>query len=228
MRDSDFKIYDISPEVSSLTKVFPGDVPFQRKVQLDFERGDALLLSSIQTTLHIGAHTDAPNHYHPEGKGISECDLSRYLGRCQVISVHVPRGDRIPPESLSSVKIEAPRVLLKTGSFPDPEHWNSDFNSLSPALVRDLASKGVKLIGIDTPSVDPESAKELIAHHEIYRQGLSILEGIILSQVPDGIYTLIALPLRIQDADASPVRAVLLPDFAMDGLRGGSKGQEEL
>lgn len=204
------ELYDISPEISSLTAVFPGDTPFSRKIALDFKKGDHLLLSAIETTLHIGAHTDAPNHYDTEGKGIAARDLQIYLGPCQVISVSVPRGSRLFPKDLPSMEISAPRVLFKTDSYPDPNCWNGDFNSLSPELVRFLGERGVKLVGIDTPSVDPAEDEELLSHGEIYRQNMGILEGVILSNVPEGLYTLIALPLRLRDADASPVRAVLL------------------
>lgn len=200
--------FDISPRLSSSTAVFPGDVPFSRKVSLDFKLGDHLLLSSINSTLHIGAHVDAPNHYSTDGEPIGDRDLSFYFGKCQVISVKIPRGERITPHFVTT-KIEAPRVLFKTQSFPDPNTWNSDFNSLHPALIKQLASEGVVLVGIDTPSIDPETSKELESHSAVAESGLAILEGIVLDDVPDGLYTLIALPLKLDEADASPVRAVL-------------------
>jgi arylformamidase len=104
-------------------------------------------------------------------------------------------------------------VLISTGSFPDPDSWNNDFNSLSPELIDDLATKGVKLLGIDTPSVDPADSKGLESHQAIFRHDLCVLEGLILNRVPAGRYTLVALPLRLKDADASPVRAILMePD----------------
>ncbi len=209
----DREIWDISPEISSQTAVFPGDEPFRRKVILDFPKdgkdGGNLLLSNISTTVHIGAHVDAPSHYHPQGPSISECALDSYLGDCQVVSVTVPKGGRIRPSDFASIKIRARRVLFKTGSYPDPNHWNADFNSLSAELVHALADQGVVLIGIDTPSVDPAEDQALEAHTAIHERKLANLEGIVLTAVSDGIYELIALPLKIKDADASPVRAVL-------------------
>ena len=92
----------------------------------------------------------------------------------------------------------------------DPNRWNPDFQSLSPELVHSLADQGVRLIGIDTPSVDPSDSKALESHQALFERNLSVLEGIVLDQVPEGIYSLIALPLRLKDADASPVRAILL------------------
>jgi arylformamidase len=205
------RYFDISPEISPATAVFPGDTAFSRTVCLDFKKGDNLLLSAIATTVHIGAHADAPNHYHPAGGGIESRDLGYYLGECEVIEVKVPRGDRIKPVHLGNRKARAPRVLFRTGSFPDPMNWNGDFCSLSPELIELLVSQGVKLVGIDTPSIDPEQSKALESHQAVYRNDLAVLEGLVLSSVPEGIYTLIALPLRLKGVDASPVRAVLLP-----------------
>lgn len=206
---------DISPVISPRTAVFPGDTAFSSKVLLDFENGDNLKLSTLTTTPHIGAHTDAPNHYHREGNGIHERNLHTYMGRCQVIEVEVPPGQRIFPHHVLEKVIDAQRVLFKTRSFPDPNSWNDDFNSLSPELVEWLAKKGVRLIGIDTPSVDPANSKELESHNALYKFDVAPLEGIVLDDAPEGIYTLIALPLRIEGLDASPVRAVLLNDLEL-------------
>ena len=130
------QIYDISPLISEKTAVFPGDEPYRRTVSLDQAQGDNLTLSAIQSTLHIGAHADAPSHYHAQGGGIEARDLNYYLGLCQVIAVEVPRGARIGVEALGGREPEAPRVLFSTGSFPDPNEWNEDFNHLAPELVR--------------------------------------------------------------------------------------------
>lgn len=202
--------YDISPEISERSAAFPGDTPFSRKIAQSFEKNDSLLLSSIQLSPHLGAHADAPSHYHPKGMGIAERDLHYYFGPCQVISVWVPRGERILPQHIAGIPIIAQRVLFKTGSFPSPETWNGDFNSFSPELIDELAQKGVILVGLDTPSVDLAADQELLSHQAVWRNNLAILEGLVLQDVPDGEYFLVALPLRIRDADASPVRAILV------------------
>jgi len=202
-------IWDISPLVSPATAVWPGDVAFRREVALSQADGDNLDLSSIHTTVHIGAHTDAPSHYTPGGPGIDARPLRRYLGRCQVITADVGRGERITPAHLSS-DVRAPRVLLRTGTFPDPTRFDEDFAALDPSLVHHLAEHGVVLVGIDTPSVDLCHDAELLSHHAIAAHDLAILEGVVLDQVPDGEYTLVALPLRLEGADASPVRAILV------------------
>jgi len=208
------KIWDISPLITADTAVFPGDVAFSRSVSMQMP-GDNLTLSSITTTLHLGAHVDSSSHYHKDGQGVDRRALERYLGKCQVIYVTLPRGERIRPEHVKD-KIEAPRVLFHTGSFPDPNKWSNDFNSLSPELIEFLADKGVFTVGIDTPSVDPCESKALESHQALYRRDVAVLEGIILNQVSPGLYTLVALPLNLKDADASPVRAILLEQNSLN------------
>lgn len=203
-------IYDISPLVSENMAVFPGDQPYVNKKSLSQDQGDHLDLSSIQTTLHIGSHADAPSHYGLS-ETIDKVALARYLGLAQVISAEVNTAARIYPKDISAAKILAPRVLFKTKSFPDPNLWNSDFNSLSPELIEFLNEHHVKLVGIDTPSIDPEDSKKLEAHNQVLKFRMSILEGLVLDRVPDGLYQLIALPLRLKGAEASPVRAILIP-----------------
>lgn len=213
------KIYDLTPKISSRLAVFPGDQRFERNVALSMKKGAHLELSSLTTTVHLGAHADAPSHYHVKGEDISQRALMRYMGKAQVIRVAGMRGkQRVRPEDIKA-KIEAPRVLIDTQTFQDPERWNSDFAAFSPELIDWLASQGVKLVGIDTPSVDPEDSKALECHQALFQNDFAVLEGLLLRGVPEGIYTLIALPLPIEEGDASPVRAVLTPYVqALDGV----------
>jgi arylformamidase len=112
------------------------------------------------------------------------------------------------------VEIRAERVLFATGTFPDPENFTTDFAALTPELVDYLAGRGVRLVGIDTPSVDLFDSKDLPAHHRCLAHDMAILEGLVLTGVPEGVYELIALPLKLVGFDASPVRAVLVSAFA--------------
>lgn len=201
-------ILDISPTLRPSIAVWPGDTAYARTVNASFAGGANLDLSHIQTTLHVGAHADAPSHYHPDGQAISERPLERYYGPCQVIDAPA-RGRRLTPADLKE-PVRAPRVLFRTGSFPDPDHFNPDFASLSPALVHALADQGVVLVGLDTPSVDPMDSKALESHNALFARDLAVLEGVVLDRVDPGVYTLIALPLKLEGADASPVRAVLI------------------
>lgn len=202
------RLIDISPRVHPGLAVWPGDVPYSRTENLAFSKGHHLDLSSITTSLHLGAHADGPSHYSPEGGGIGGRPLELYVGPCQIIRVQVGRGERIQPAHLR-VPVEAERVLFHTGTFPDPTTWNEDFAALSPDLVHHLADRGVRLVGLDTPSVDLCHDKELLAHTAIAERDLAILEGVILDHVQPGVFELMALPLPLEGADASPVRAVL-------------------
>jgi arylformamidase len=201
-------IYDVSPLISPRLRVWPGDTPPSREVLCDLRRGDNLTLSTLRATVHLGAHADAPSHYGATAPAIHERDLSYYLGPCRVVRVAVPRGGRVAPAMLPS-PLGAERVLLATGTFPDPETFNEDFAALEPELVEVLHRQGVRLIGIDTPSVDLFPSKDLPSHQAFLRHDLAILEGLRLEDVPEGFYELIALPLRLEGFDASPVRAVL-------------------
>jgi len=201
-------IFDITPTVSPRLGVWPGDTPASREVLCDIGRGDNISLSTLRATVHLGAHADAPSHYAAVGATMEACDLSRYLGPCQVIHVNVRPGERVAKKDVSAT-LKAPRVLIATGSFPDPERWNPDFAALSPELIDWLAAVCVVLVGIDTPSVDLMDSKDLPSHAACRRHDLAILEGLVLKNVPDGVYELIALPLKLEGFDASPVRAVL-------------------
>jgi arylformamidase len=202
-------LIDISPVIDTGIRVWPGDTEYARTVNADMAAGANLTLSDIRTTVHVGAHADAPSHYLPTGQDISLRRLDYYLGNCNVFHVSDVRGRRIYPEDIAKKNVTAARVLFRTGSFPDPRAWNDDFASLSPQLVHHLHGRGVVLIGIDTPSVDPFESKELEAHHALAQHDMANLEGLVLDHVAEGEYELIALPLRLAGADGSPVRAVL-------------------
>ncbi|MEE2830047.1 MAG: cyclase family protein, partial [Myxococcota bacterium] len=202
-------LIDITPTVSERIAVWPGDTPFRRRVNLSISGGANIDLSDIHTTVHLGAHTDAPNHYARDGGGIEGRPIELYYGPCQVVRVAVGRGERIRPEHITE-PVSEERVLFATGSFPDPEEWNSDFAALSGELVDWLAERGVRLVGIDTPSIDLQEDKVLESHQRVAAHDMGILEGIVLEGVSPGRYTLVALPLKLEGADASPVRAVLV------------------
>ncbi len=202
------ELFDITPLVSPALAVWPGDTPPRREVLLDMRRGDNLTLSTLHATVHLGAHADAPSHYGADAPSIERRSLEPYLGPCQVVRVQVERSTRIPRGAAGRARL-APRVLFATGTFPDPTSFNEDFAALSPELIEELADRGVRLVGIDTPSVDLFASKELPAHQACLRHDMAILEGLVLDGVPEGRYELIALPLKLVGFDASPVRAVL-------------------
>ncbi len=228
-------IFDITPRITDKLGVWPGDTPLSREVLMDMQRGDGLTLSTLRATVHLGAHADGPNHYGKDAPAIDSRSLDYYLGLCQVIRVNVARGTRVTTadvaaglahsahsaQSASSgrnvgqlgkngpLAVAAPRVLIATGTFPDPHAWNNDFAALEPALIDDLHAAGVMTVGIDTPSVDLMESKDLPAHAAFLRNDMAILEGLVLADISPGVYELIALPLPLVGFDASPVRAVL-------------------
>jgi len=201
-------LHDITPLVTGALAVWPGDTPPTREVLLDLARGHTVTLSTLHATVHLGAHADAPSHYVAEGDDIASRSLEPYLGACEVIHVSVARGTRVGVGDLPA-RISAPRVLLATGTYPDPNRFTEDFAGIEPEAIDHLADQGVILVGIDTPSVDLFASKDLPAHAACARRDLAILEGVVLSAVPPGVYELIALPLKLAGFDASPVRAVL-------------------
>jgi len=215
-------LYDISPPLDSGTAVFPGDTPLEREVLLDGRRGDPITLSTLRATCHLGAHVDAPLHYDPEGEAIGSRPLWPFLGTCRVVRVDADRPlltvDCLRaalgsgPDAPRGGEPDVERLLIATGSSPDPRRFERDFTALEPGLVDWLGRCGVKLVGVDTPSIDPAESADLPAHAAARRHDLNVLEGIVLSHVPAGRYERIALPLRLVDFDGSPVRAVLRPE----------------
>jgi arylformamidase len=201
-------LYDITPVVTPALAVWPGDTPPSREILVDMKRGDSLTLSTLRATVHLGAHADAPSHYGRDAASIESRSLDLYLGPCRVVRIPVSRGTRIPPSAIPA-SLNDERVLIATGTYPDPYVFNDDFAALEPATVDLLHARGARLVGIDTPSVDLFSAKQLVAHERFLAHDMAILEGLLLADVPEGAYELIALPLKLDGFDASPVRAVL-------------------
>jgi arylformamidase len=202
------RIIDISPRVHTALPVWPGDTPFQVSWPSRMDAGASCNVASITTTPHVGAHADGPLHFMPGAAAVGELDLEPYVGRCRVVDV--TGSPVVDAEALFGLDVTGvERLLFKTGTFPDPERWNTDFAYLDPVLVRRLGKAGVKLVGIDTPSVDAFDSKDLPSHHALLELGMRNLEGLDLSMAEAGEFELIALPLRLVDVDSSPVRAVL-------------------
>ncbi|MDH4168612.1 MAG: cyclase family protein [Acidimicrobiia bacterium] len=200
--------FDLSPPVSPALGVWPGDNPASREVLAELDAGDHLTLSTLRTTVHLGTHADAPSHTQAGGATIDAVDLDAYLGSCQVIPLDIERGELIEPTDLQTA-ITQPRVLLATGTFPDPTRFTTDFAAPSVALVAYLAAAGVVLLGTDAPSMDLFGSKDLPSHRALVQSRIAVLEGLVLHGVPAGDYELVALPLPLVGFDASPVRAVL-------------------
>jgi arylformamidase len=202
------KLWDISPAIGPGFPVFPGDTPFAQRWTWTLDERCLVNVSELTLSPHTGAHTDAPLHYDASGASIAEVDLATYLGPCRVVHA-IGVGALVRPEHvLSRLQDTPPRVLLRTYARA-PTDWDAAFTAIAPDTVDVLHGHGVRLIGIDTPSLDLEASKTLDSHQCVRRHGMAILEGIVLDDVAEGDYELIALPLKIAGCDASPVRAVL-------------------
>jgi arylformamidase len=209
--------YDISPAISPDFAVFPGDMAFSLTSHCNLRVGDSCTLSSINTTLHVGAHADAPSHYHIEGCDIQNQPLHYYFGNCQVIDLSNVSGV-ITKQDIEHISIQEPRILFKTNSWLHHGQWQENFTAISHAVIDFLALHGVILIGIDTPSIDLATASNLKTHQTVYKHNMAILECLLLKDIAAGYYSLVALPLPILKGDASPVRAILVPHNTLPNL----------
>jgi arylformamidase len=202
------RLWDISPPVQIGSPVFPGDTPYGQAWNARIGPGCPVNVSTLTLSPHTGAHADAPLHYDDQGVAIGQVDLTPYFGRCRVIHA-IGRGPLIDWAHLEHAAASLPpRVLVRTYRR-QPDAWDPDLAAYAPQTVERLADLGVRLIGIDTASIDPAESKDLPSHQVIRRRGLRVLENLWLDEVPEGDYELIALPLKLMTADASPVRAVL-------------------
>ena len=202
------QILDITPLVTTSFPTWPGCKPFQRTIVCDIDKGDIVTTSYFTATGHLGAQADAPSHYSKNGKTIDTCSLDEYIGLCQVIRANVRHGEPITMKSISQ-PILATRLLFSTSTFDFTKPFQDDFSAFDPEYFEFLGQHHVITIGIDTPSVDLFKADQLPCHQLAFKYQIALLENLDLSQVPEGLYELIALPLKIKDMDACPIRAIL-------------------
>jgi arylformamidase len=201
------KIWDISPPVDAQAAVFPGDTAYSQQLHFTLDADCPVNVNAITMSPHTGAHADAPMHYAAGGAAVGTLDLAPFLGPCRVIHC-LNAGPLIEPHHLAhALENLPPRVLIRTAHRAS-QKW-ALFTALDPASIAMLATHNVVLIGLDTPSVDPSSSQTLPSHQQLHRLGLRVLENLVLDDVPEGDYELIALPLKLMTADASPVRAIL-------------------
>jgi arylformamidase len=202
------RLRDISPPIHADSPVFPGDARYAQAWNARIGPGCPVNVATLTLSPHTGAHADAPLHYDDAGAPIGAVDLEPYLGRCRVIHA-IGCGPLVEWAHLEHALADLPaRVLVRTYER-QPTGWDPNLAAVAPQTVERLADLGVMLIGIDTASIDPADSKTLESHQVIRRRNLRVLENLVLDDVPEGDYELIALPLKLTTADASPVRAVL-------------------
>jgi len=203
------RIWDLSQTLRPALPVWPGEPDFELRRIADIGPGCPVNVSVMTSPVHAGTHADSPLHYHSDGTSSANCDLAPYIGPCVVIDTSDASGlVRMPDVDWKAVE-GARRVILRTCKRFPAHVWDSGFTAIAPEVIEALGKAGVCLIGTDAPSLDPQESKTLDAHQQVLAANMRILEGLVLDDVPPGIYELIALPLKIEGSDASPVRAVL-------------------
>lgn len=201
-------LVDVSIPVHPGTPEWPGDTPFSCRWTLTLGGGDSVNVSCITGSPHVGTHADAPFHVDSRGVASESLDPAAFLGLALVVDISGHVGS-IERQHLPALPLPEGRLLLRTGrsiaggSFP--EHWPW----LSPACVHALAADGLRLVGVDAPSVDGRDSKDLATHHAIFAHGGAVLESLDLRDVAPGPWELVAAPLRLVGLDAAPVRAYL-------------------
>jgi arylformamidase len=201
---------DISQPLNRDLAHWPGDTPFSYEETYTKEQTGSVNIGKITTSLHSGTHVDAPFHFMNNGAKISELDINLYIGPCRIIDVSSHM--RIDREVLSQFNLDGiTRLLLKTSVPNNPTLFPENIPFITSDSAAFFKEKGIRLIGVDVPSVDPLDSKEMEGHHALYHNGIHILENVMLDHVKPGDYDLIALPLPLEDADGSPVRAVIRP-----------------
>ena len=201
-------LWDISPAVHAGTPVFPGDTPYRQQWCATIAPGCPVNVSAITLSPHVGAHADAPLHYDAGGAAIGELPLAPFLGPCRVVHA-IGCGPLVEWHHLAHALAGLPPRLLVRTCAKAPTQWDAQLTGYAPDTIERLADLSVLLVGIDSASIDPADSKTLDSHQVVRRRGLRVLENLVLDAVPEGDYELIALPLRLTTADASPVRAVL-------------------
>jgi len=202
------RVWDISPPLGPETPAFPGDTTYQQRWTLEIGPTCPVNVSAVTLSPHLGAHADAPLHYGPGAPAIGAVSLDPFLGPCRVIHA-IERGPLIMPSHLEHAAGGIPpRVLVRT-CRKAPTTWTPGFAAFAPESIDWLATRGVRLVGLDTASVDPSDSKTLPSHMRLLAHDLRVLENLVLDDVDEGDYELIALPLKLTHACASPVRAIL-------------------
>ncbi|HXV15885.1 MAG TPA: cyclase family protein [Gemmatimonadaceae bacterium] len=205
------RIRDISISVSASTPEWPGDTPWSCGWTATISNGSSVNLSSITGSPHVGTHADAPLHVRDGWPGAHELPLEAFYGPALVIDVSDLRGelslDQVEP-LISGHQLE--RLILKTGRTVASGTFPDEWPTLSESCARTLIGFGLRLLGVDAPSVDARESKSLAVHKMLFSGGAFILENLDLRRTPPGPYEIIALPVKMMSVDAAPVRAILI------------------
>jgi len=211
------KIWDISRTLSNDFAEWPGDEPFHYRLTREIAKGQMVNLGAISMSVHNGTHADARFHFDPNGESIEKAPLDIYLGRATVVDLaqtffrskekHLITTEDLKPHAEEIAATS--RLLVKTGRWSDSTIFPNQIPVIAADVPAWLQKNGVKLLGLDLPSMDEIDSKSLQNHHALARAGIAIIESLDLREVAAGIYNLAALPLKIAGGDGAPVRAIL-------------------
>ncbi len=205
-------IIDISRMLWPDVATWPGDTRFGLTTVLDRDQGHSVNLTTITMSAHTGSHVDAPRHYRDEGMTVERLDLRPFWGLAQVVTINKPPGPLFPQDFADYDLSQAPRLLVHTAASSfNPTLFPHNILYPSSVLASYLGSLGIILFGSDAPSMDKTDDPHLPGHNALLNNNIAILEGLDLTHAPDGLYELVALPLKIQNGDGSPARAALRP-----------------
>ena len=205
------RLRDISVTLATGTPEWPGDTPYSCGWTASISDGSTVNLSTMTASPHVGTHADAPVHVRDGWPGAHELPLEAFYGPAVVVDVTGAEGELSFPQiepAIAAHRLE--RLILKTscgiagGVFP--EQWPT----LSESCARTLLGLGLRLLGVDAPSVDAKESKSLAVHKMLFSGNAFILENLDLRRTPPGAYELMAFPIKVMALDAAPVRAVLI------------------
>ena len=205
------RLRDISISLSASTPEWPGDTPWSCGWTATIANGASVNLSSVTSSPHVGTHADAPLHVRDGWPGSHELPLDAFYGPATLIDVSGLSGeigfDVIEPH-VKGQSIE--RLLLRTGATIASGSFPDEWLTLSESCARTLLGFGLRLLGVDAPSVDAKNSKSLAVHAMLFSGNAFILENLDLRRIPPGSYDIIAFPVKMMSMDAAPVRAILL------------------
>ncbi|CAN5510287.1 arylformamidase [soil metagenome] len=204
-------VIDITRALQADLAPWPGDTSFDYRLVGRIAEGSSVNLGRITTSVHSGTHADSFFHFEDAGLTIDRFAPERYVGRAAVVELSAKFTESLGEITIADLELgaTAPRLLIKTGVWPDSTKFPAAIPVLAPGVASWLQRRGVKLLGFDLPSVDAIDSRDLRNHHALAAADIAILEGLDLSKVEAGVYSLSALPLKIIGGDGAPVRAVL-------------------
>ncbi len=206
------KIIDISVPIHPKMHVYPGDQALSVTPTAQIAQGDPYNLTAITMSLHTGTHIDAPYHFIPQGAKADELPLELFMGRAWVCALENLKSIGAQDLAQQGISDGVERLLIKTDNSRlwQRAGFQEGFTYLRPDAARWIVERGIRLVGLDYLSVEEMGAPRPETHLTLLGAGIVILEGLDLSAVAAGSYTLMCFPLRVAGSDGAPCRAVLL------------------